>query len=538
MVRAQKEKKNPRELAQKIVVKLKKDETLSRIVSKIEVAGSGFINLFISQEALLKNLQDVAKDKAKYGQSDYLKGKKIMVEYAHPNTHKPFHIGHLRNITTGEAITRLLEAVGVKVTRVNYQGDIGLHIAKALWGIKKLGFKDSKNVKKRMEFLGKAYVWGNKAYEEDENAKKEIAKMNVNLYNSTDTNLVDIYNSTRKWSLDYFEQIYKRVGTKFDRLYFESEVAESGKGIAKKALKKGILKRSKGAIIYPGEDKGLHTRVFITSEDLATYEAKDLGLAELQFSEFKPDLILHVVGSEQIGYFEVVFQALSEINPKTKGKEVHVVYGWVRLKDEKMASREGKVVLGNWLIDEAKKRIVATYKTEDKVAEQIALGAVKYSFLKPSLTQEIAYDFNESISLEGNSGPYLQYTFARTQSVLRKAKSSGAKSDRNSSGSYRLLRSLQDKLNKEEMRVLRSLPKFPEVVAQAAKNYSPNLLCNYLFDLAQKYNNFYNQHRILESNVKGQMSNVARFRLALTAATGQVLKNGLYLLGIEAPERM
>jgi arginyl-tRNA synthetase len=256
----------------------------------------------------------------------------------------------------------------------------------------------------------------------------------------------------------------------------------------------------------------------VTSEGLATYEAKDLGLARLQFAEFKPDLILHVVGPEQKEYFEVLFKALEEISPTTKGKEVHLIYGWVRLKEGKMASREGKVVLGDWLIGEIKREIIKTYKTPEKVAEKVAIAAVKYSFLKPSLSQEIAFDIEKSISLDGNSGPYLQYTYARTQSVLRKAKAQDAKYDK------------QD-INDEEALLLRSFPRFSETIIDAAKNYSPNLLANYLFDLAQKYNNFYNQHRIIGSENQG-------LRIMLTIAVGQILKNGLTLLGIKTSERM
>jgi arginyl-tRNA synthetase len=518
LVSAKKKKKNPKELAEEIIKKLQKDRDLAKIVSKIEVAGPGFINFFLSKEALLDELKQVPKEKDSYGKSNIFKNKRVVVEFAHPNTHKPFHIGHLRNITTGEVIVRILEAVGAKVIRVNYQGDIGLHIAKAIWGIKKSGFKDPKDVKKRMDYLGRAYVTGNSAYEKDDKAKREIGRINRDLYKGEDKGLVKLYQTTRKWSLDYFDKIYKRVYTKFDRLYFESEVANSGKEIALEALKKGVLVRSQGAVIYPGKKTGLHNRVFVTSEGLATYEAKDLGLASLQFAEFKPDLILHVVGPEQKEYFEVLFKALGEITPITKGKEIHLIYGWVRLKEGKMASREGKVILGDWLIDETKREIIETYKTPEKIAEQVAIAAVKYSFLKPSLSQEIAFDIEESISLDGNSGPYLQYTYARTQSVLQKVKAQGAKYDK------------QD-INDEEALLLRSFPRFSETIIDVAKNYSPNLLTNYLFDLAQKYNNFYNRHRIIGSENQG-------LRIMLTIAVGQILKNGLTLLGIKTPERM
>lgn len=525
MVLAKKRKKKPEELANEIVKKLQKDKNLSKIISKIEVAGPGFINFWLSKDALFSVLEKAIKEGDRFGTTDILKGKRIMVEFAHPNTHKPFHIGHLRNITIGEAIARFLEAAGAKVIRANYQGDVGLHIAKVIFGIEKVGFKDPRDVRKRVDYLGRAYVEGNLAYEQGSKAKREIARINKDLYEGRDKKLLKLYQTTRKWSLDYFDEIYRRVYTKFDRLYFESEVAGPGKAIALEALKKGILERSRGAIIFSGEKKGLHNRVFITNEGLATYEAKDLGLAKLQFSEFKPDVILHVVGPEQKGYFEVLFKALEEIDPGIKGKEVHLIYGWVRLKEGKMASRKGEVVLGMWLIDEVKRKIKETHKTAERRAEKIAVAAVKYSFLKPSLVQEIAFDIEESISLEGNSAPYLQYTVARTNSVLAKLKTQNSK-----------LKSLESsvislKLNEEELKILRSFSQFSGVIVDASKNYSPNLMCNYLYNLAQKYNTFYSKHKIIGSKSED-------FRIKLTAAVGQVLKNGLTLLGIETPERM
>jgi len=513
-------KRGPKEVAEAIVERLKSDRELTKIVDRIEVAGPGFINFWLTRGALVSELERIRKEADRYGSSELFKGQKVMFEYAHPNTHKVFHIGHLRNITTGETLSRLYEAGGAEVIRVNYQGDVGLHIAKALWGINKLGFVDPKDVHARAGFLGKAYAEGAKVYEEDEKAKEEINEINGKIYDKSDNGINKLYEKTRKWSLDYFDEIYKRVNTKFDRLYFESEVVESGKKIAEKALKEGILEKSEGAIVFPGSKYRLHDRVFISSKGVPTYEAKDLGLAHLQFSEYDPDKLIHTVGPEQTAYFQVIFKALELILPEISGREIHVPYGWVRLKKGKMSSRTGNVVLGEWLLDEAKSSIKKSFKTEEKIAEQIAVGAVKYSFLKTGLNQDIAFDLKESISLEGNSGPYLQYTVARTNSVLAK------------STNLQIYKSTNEfRINDEEMTVLRSLIRFPEVVETAGKSYSPNLLCNYIYDLAQKYNGFYNKHKIIGSDNED-------FRLALTFGVGQVLKNGLKLLGISTPERM
>lgn len=514
-------------------------------LEKIEVAPPGFLNFWLKKETLCKELEKVLKEGETYGRTDFAQRKKVMVEFAHPNTHKPFHIGHLRNITLGESIVRLLEFGGPKVIRANYQGDVGLHIAKCLWGIKKnlqskIANLRSLNLEEKIEILGKAYVRGAKAYDLDPKARKEIEEFNQKIYQKLPA-VKDLWEKTRNWSLKYFARIYKRVDSYFDRYYFESEVADLGKKIVLESLKKGIFEESDGAIIFPGRKYGLHHRVFLTRQGLPTYEAKDLALAKLQFQEFDPDLIIHLVGPEQKGYFEVVFKALEEIFPKTQGKECHLLYGWVRLKTGKMSSRTGEVVLGEWLLEEVEKRLRKRFKMEGEIAETVAVGAVKYSFLKVSPWQDIVFDIEESINLEGNSGPYLQYTYARIQSVLKKSQILNLPHRPASRGEQAGLKSQiasklkvgKQKLEEEESLILRSVYRFPEIAREAAQKYSPNLVCAYLFNLSQKFNLFYQKYPILK--VGGEKR---EFRLKLTRAVGQIIRNGLFLLGIGAPERM
>ena len=472
--------------------------------------------------------------------------KTYMVEFAHPNTHKAFHIGHLRNITTGECAVRLLESQGNRVIRANYQGDVGMHIAKALYALLNVSSFNQEvgkvtGIKNRVEFLGKAYAAGSKAFEESDDVKKIIGDINIKIY-ARDPSIYSIYRETRQWSLDYFDSIYKRVYTHYDRFYFESEVYESGKKYVLAALKKGIFEESDGAIIFPGEKFGLHNRVFITSDGNTTYEGKDIALARLQFDEYHPDLIIHCVGPEQVSYFQVLFKALEQVFPDTKGKEFHLVYGWVKLKHGKMSSRLGNVVLGEWLIDEVKKAINKildqsiskdTKLDHDLISETIAIGAIKYSFLKVSTPSEIAFDLEESINTNGDSGPYLQYAYARCKSVLRKAqissKQKAASSKENDNSflptNYQLPTT---NFNPEERAVARFIAHFPDVVTDAATRFAPNVICTYLFQLAQAFNLFYAKHTIVGNDL----------RLALTAATAQILKNGLYLLGIQTLERM
>jgi arginyl-tRNA synthetase len=362
-----------------------------------------------------------------------------MVEFAHPNTHKAFHIGHLRNITTGESLVRLLEATGHTVTRANYQGDVGMHIAKCLWAMMHLPECNpdavrGKEIHMRVEFLGKAYAAGSTRYETDESVKKETGEINKQIY-AKDPAVYPLYQETRAWSLEYFEGIYKRVGTRYDRFYFESEFYEKGKAFVADGVKKGIFVESDGAIIFPGEKHGLHNRVFITKEGNATYEGKEIGLGRAQFDEYHPDLVMHVVGPEQAGYFQVLFAALARMFPDTEGKEYHKKYGWVKLKHGKMSSRTGQVVLGEWLLDEAKKSIYEilkqnkseyTKEEQDDIAEKGAIAAVKYAFLRVGTDQEIAFDLKESVSFDGDSGPYLLYSYARCKSVLKKGGNSGS----------------------------------------------------------------------------------------------------------------
>jgi len=519
MILAKDLKQNPQEIAQSIVAEAISKSTFEHV----EVAGPGFINFWLSESVLMQNLSDIFQKSEKYGDDLSLADKKYLVEFAHPNTHKEFHIGHLRNIITGESVCRILEKSGAKITRGNYQGDVGMHIAKAMWGVNKLGITESEDLLERIKFLGAAYVEGNKAYEEGR-AKSEIEEINKKIYEKSDPQLQDLYEKTRSWSLEYFQSIYDRLSVKFDRLYFESEVADLGKKIALEALEKNILVKSQGAIIFSGSKFGLHDRVFISSQGTPTYEAKDVGLANLQFSEYDPDEIFHVVGPEQTGYFQVLFAALESIMPESKNREKHIAYGWVRLKEGKMSSRKGNVVTGVWLLSEVKDKIIEKYKLSPEVAEQIMIGAVKYSFLKVNLASEIAFDIDESISIEGNSGPYIQYTIARIFGLFRKAGIAAQSIDKN------LLKTTD--LEDQEKQILCKLIHYPEIVNKSAQSTAPHYICEYLYQLAEDFNSYYGSVRIL-SDEKNKNS-----RLALSLAVAEVLKNGLDLLGIPSPEKL
>ncbi|MEK7523293.1 MAG: arginine--tRNA ligase [Patescibacteria group bacterium] len=527
-------KKNPMIIAEEIVKNFPKTD----FIEKIDVIKPGFVNFWISTVQSINRLTEVVEKGFTFPKYHLGKNKKVMVEFAHPNTHKLFHIGHLRNISTGESVVRILEAVGNKVIRGNYQGDIGLHIAKCLYGIinSKTDIKKIKTLQEKIEFIGKMYSKGSKAYEADSTAKAEIININKMIYD-LDKKILPLWEETRKWSLEYYESIYKRVYSRFDRLYFESEIHERGLEISNDVLKKGILEKSQGAVVFNGKKYGLDTRVFINSLGLPTYEGKELALAEKEFSDFgELDKIIHTVTPEQTSFFKVTFKVEELIDEKKyKNKQYHLVYEWVKLKAGKISSREGNVIEANWLIDEVKKKITEKFKCDEETTEILAVASVKYSFLKNGTQTIIHFDIDESIAVDGNSAPYLIYTYVRCQSVLNK---SGLchpleKGDPGALDSRLRGNDNQTTINNDESNVLRLINQFPEIVQQAAIQLAPNLIANYLYDLAQKYNYFYQKNKILESE-----ENIKQFRLMLTAATGKVIKEGLYLLGIKTVEKM
>ncbi len=518
-------KKNPTEIAQEIADNLPKNNN----IKKVEVIKPGFINFWISNVQLINQLYILVQKDFIFPKHHLGKNKKIMVEFAHPNTHKLFHIGHLRNISTGESVVRILEAVGNKVIRSNYEGDVGLHIAKCLFGIKnsKIDIKKLKTLQEKIEFIGKMYSSGTKAYEDDEKSKQEIIKINKMIYDR-DLEIMPLWTETRQWSLEYFDQNYKRFYSHFDRLYFESEFYERGVEIVNDALKKGILEKSQGAVIFNGKKHGIDTRVFINSLGFPTYEGKEPALAEKEFTDFgELDKAIHVVTPEQTSFFKVTFKVEELLDEKKyKDKQYHLIYEWVKLKAGKMSSREGNIIEANWLIDEVKKKILEKSKCDEETAETLAVASVKYSFLRNGTQTIIHFDIDESIAVDGNSAPYLIYTYVRCRSVLNKDQRSKIK-DQND------MLNIKNNLNVDELNVLRLVNQFPEIVQQAAIQLSPNLIANYLYDLTQKYNYFYQKNKILESE-----KDTKQFRLMLTKAVGKIIKEGLYLLGIKTVEKM
>ncbi len=543
--------KSPKSLANLIAEKL--DDTILEI-NKITIADPGFINFTLKSDFYLKNLELILNNQTSFADLNLGQNKLKMVEYAHPNTHKSFHIGHLRNIAIGEAIARIIHKYGYQVIRANYQGDVGLHIAKCLHGIisqtnyqKQLS--NLNNLSDKVNYLAQAYVRGTKLYEESKKAKQKTHDINYMIYasaqqyqlrtnniqpSSTDylqfvkddqqfSQINKLWQKTRRWSLDYFETIYKRVHTKFDKYYFESQCL-AGVDLAKQALEKGILKKSNKAVIFDGSKYNLDTRVFINSLGLPTYEGKELQLAHHQLNDFPNlDKIIHVVAPEQTSFFDITFKVEELMNEKKfKNKQHHLKYGYVQLKKGKMSSRTGNIVTGKWLLDQAKHTIQKQFNhLTAKQADEIALAAVKYSLLKINAKLNITFDFDESISINGNSGPYLQYTYARTKSILDKAQQIN-----------KPLKNIA--ITDYEKNLLQILYQYPESIVKATEELSPHHICNYLFELAQSYNSFYRNCPI----IKAKKTDSKTLRLALTQATSTIIQSGLNLLGINTVEKM
>jgi arginyl-tRNA synthetase len=505
--------KTPREVADLLAEKL----ASSSLISKAEVAGPGFINLTVADDTLLAALRKpLPKPYA---------GKTVVAEYSDPNPFKILHAGHLYTSVVGDAIANLLETAGATVHRVNFGGDVGLHVAKAMWAmLQDLGGEDSSKLEQikpeeHSEWLAACYVKGTAEYEDSDASKTAIVSLNKRIYKihaekDHSSPLAQIYWTTRQWSYDYFDEFYERIGTKFEKYYPESETIELGLETVKKHTGT-VFQESQGAVVFDGEKYGLHTRVFINSEGLPTYEAKDVGLMFKKWEDYHFDKSIYITGNEQEQYLSVVFKAIEQFAPELVRASEHMHHGIVKLAGgEKMSSRKGNILRAVDVLDAAQE---ANKQATGKDDVQITLGAVKYSFLKQRLGGDIIYDPKESVSLQGNSGPYLQYALVRAKSILSKATAAKPTDIKSLDAGERLL--------------ARKISQYPEVLEQAVNDLLPSHVATYLYELATDFNRFYENNRVMGDSRETN-------RLALVAAYAWVLQKGLAILGIPTPERM
>lgn len=512
--------KNPREVAEEIATALH-DRPM---VKEVTIAGPGFINIRLNDEALLAGLEKKA--------ALSLEGVNYVLEYSCPNAFKELHTGHLYQTIFGDIVARLLETAGATVHRTSFGGDVGLHVAKCLYGMqaalaegspKSLDEVDSSPFV-RASWISQCYVRGAKAYEENETAKEKIIALNQAIYALHEENdhlseLAQLYWTTRQWSFDYFAAFYGLIKVDTMKYYPESQTAPVGLAIVREQLAKGNLKESDGAVVFEGdESKHLHTRVFITSKGLPTYETKDIGVIRLERDDYHFDKRILITGNDQKEYMRVVFAAADTFEPGIGAKMTHITNGTVKFADgSKMSSRLGNVSRAIDVLEIVREK-VRELVADPELVDRVALGAIKYAFAKYRIGGDISFDLEETVSLAGNSGPYLQYAHARACSILAKAtegKQAGHVSD----------------LTDDERSLVRKLAEYPDVIERAARELAPHHICTYLFELSQEFNRFYEKNRVIGDEREA-------IRLGFVESYATTLRTGLELLGITAPERM
>lgn len=510
--------KNPHEIAENIAEKLRENEDFT----EVSVAGPGFINIRLSDAALLLLMR--AEPQPVYA------GQNIVFEYSCPNAFKELHTGHLYQTIFGDIAARLMLVGGAKLQRTSFGGDVGLHVAKAMFGmLAELGGEAPEKLAEidndpfaRSAWISRCYVSGAKSYEEDAAAKNAIDELNKTIYGFHDTNdhessLAQIYWTTRQWSYDYFEAFYALIDVAELRYYPESQTAPVGMKVVTEQLERGTLKKSEGAVVFEGDEaKHLHTRVFVTSKGLPTYETKDIGVIWLEKQDYDFDHRYLLTGNDQKEYMRVVFAAAETFRPELAGTMTHLTNGTVKFADgAKMSSRLGNVTRGLDVIDIVREKV--SELIQDKaLVDVVTLGAIKYAFARYKLGGDIAFDIQETVNLTGNSGPYLQYAHARARSIIGKISSNIT---------------MPTEVYEEDRALIRKLGEYTETVEVAVRSLEPHHICNYLFELAQEFNRYYEKNQVVGNEREAH-------RAGLVALYADTLRAGLTILGITAPDKM
>jgi arginyl-tRNA synthetase len=517
LVAAKQLKTNPKELAEQFKSKLR--ETLPTL-ENIEVAGPGFINFYLPKEIFRDVLCAIASAK-KWTNGESCAGEEVLFEYTSPNLFKPLHVGNLVGNIIGESVSRLLESEGAIVHRLNYPSDIGLTVAKGVWGL-----RETKGDPDNIADLGEAYRYGSEQYENNPAAKLAIDSVNKALYAGDNEALNELRRRGIETSRARLNELCAILGTRFDMDIPESVAAPLGKKIVEEHIG-DVFTESEGAVIFSEENSGLHTRVFLNSAQLPTYEAKEIGNFVAKQKSF-PDWtqFMVVTGGEQTEYFKVVFEAIRHIFPESTEKHLeHIPTGFLTLTTGKMSSRKGNILSGEALIEEVRLAALDRAKSSraenvDDLATQIAVAALKFQILRQKVGSNIVFDKAQALSFEGDSGPYLQYTYARLCSLLEKGDEMG------------ITPILSDALDMYE---IERLPyRFAEIVKESTNERAPHKLVKYLLDLTSCFNAFYAKEIVLDqTNPKKTAHN-----LLIVLVTQKILERGLFLLGIPAPKKM
>lgn len=555
-------KRNPMQIAEEIREKtLELDVANERKISEIEITKPGFINIKLSDGFYKLELEKYQKNFLEnISQDEYLE-KTVICEFSDPNPFKILHVGHLYTSMVGDAISRIVEFAGGNVVRANFGGDVGLHVAKNMYALlqHKNEINDLMTTTEKAELLSKTYVEGATAYEEDEAAKEKIVEINKKIYRIAEAGdsivseleelierdasratldeleLAKVYFWGRRASYQYFEDFYKKIGVKFDRYYPESTVVAKGLEMVTKGLGDGVYEESDGAIVFKGEKYGLHTRVFINKNGLPTYEAKDVGLIFTKWEDYHFDKSIIITGNDIIDYMKVVLKSVEQYAPELSKRTLHLTHGQVKLPGrEKMSSRKGNFLKAVDVIELIREELIKVQEeisqnkgepNPEEVDLRILLGAIRYAFLKYKVGGDIVFDVKESVSMTGNSGPYLQYSAVRAQKVLGK-----------------ILESQVEKTNKKveqkewtlvvvEKNLIKKIMQYKNVLGEVVGELSPSKLCTYLYEIAQDFSRFYENVQVVGSEYEVE-------RGAIVLAYLKVLTHGLSILGIEIPEKM
>jgi len=516
--------KNPVEVARELAAKVGPSE----LVEKVAAAGP-YVNFTFNNQALTEQvIKEITHEQAKYGRSKLGKGKKVIVDYAQPNTHKEFHVGHIRNGVLGQAVVNLLDANGYKVVPASYIGDSGADVAKAIWGLKK--FHDGEEFKKeeRAQKLQEIYTEATKYVEEHPKAKEEIKEVQAKLEAHEEPWHL-LWKETRQWSLDAFKEIFAELNIKPKVWYFESEVEAEGKKIVQKLLTDGIAKKSEGATIVDLTDEDLDVFLVLKSDGSALYATMDLALALTKEREHDPDRQLFVVDVRQSFYFKQLFATLKKMG--MTATLTHLAYDMVTLPDGAMSSREGNVVtyrelkekmIGILQDETAKRHEDWDEKQVRETAFKIAMASIIFMMLRQDPKTVITFDIDEAMSVDGFTGPYILYTIARIESIKKKA--------------AKLKGKIEPKLltHAGELNLIRALAEYPLVIERAGKTFQVSMIAQWAFDTAKLFAEYYHEVRVLDD----EDQNLSAARLALILAVQQTLSNAMQLLGIDVLKEM
>jgi len=515
----------------------------------------GFLNLSISEKYWM-NVFNSEKQNDSYGLVKTSNNKTVVIEYSAPNTNKPLHLGHIRNSLLGWSVSEILKASGQNVVKVNLINDRGIHICKSMLAWEKWGngkTPDSEN-KKGDKLVGEYYVLFDKAHRaevadlvangidkgeaENTSVLMKEAKEMLKKWEQNDVEIRRLWEKMNAWVYEGFDTSYKRMGVDFDNVYYESDTYLLGKELVKEGLEKDVFyKKQDGSVWCDLTDEGLDEKLLLRADGTSVYMTQDMGTAQLRYDDYDPSGLVYVVGNEQIYHFDVLKLVLKKLGRNWADDIFHLSYGMVELPHGKMKSREGKVVDADDLMDEmydtAKNTSEElgkfddfTAKESDKLYRTLSLGALKYFILKVDPKKTMTFNPQESIDFNGNTGPFIQYSYARIQSILRKAKAANIKL-----GETVLS---ENKISEKEKSLIKLLHEYPQVIKLAAENLSPAQIANYTYELAKEFNQFYHEFPILvEENESTRV-----FRLELSKFIGEIIKSGLNLLGIDVVERM